>query len=181
MAEKSCQTLRPIPIPDVNAIHEYSINCVKCERFWFPRATEVLMYEAFRRKGNAIEKVRICFECGTEKLRHRYLKEHEQNDYKNMNAWMETLVLISAFNCCNCGSSCDVNFRVTDGHIGKIPFKQFVFKKNHKFCYLCFENVKTQTADAEGRIILDPNQCIRNHSNDDEDSNVELLEKHFLK
>ena len=181
MSDKSNQTLRPIPIPNVDNLEDYSINCIKCERFWIVNAEEILMYEAFQKNGDTIEKVRICFECGAEKLKQRFLQQHESNDFKNQNAWLDCKVLISEFKCCCCGNSCDVNFKVTDRFIGKIPFRRFVFCKRHKFCYLCFENVKDGEADTNGRVILDPKQCRRDHSKDDEDSDVELMEEDLIK
>ena len=181
MSDKSNQTLRPIPIPDVDNLEDYSINCIKCERFWIVSAEEILMYEAFKRSGNAIGKVRICFECGGEKLKERFLRQNESNNFRNLNAWMNCKVLISEFKCCCCGNSCDVNYKVTDRFVGKIPFRRFVFSRSHQFCFLCFENVKNGEADKDGRIMLDPTQCRRDHSKDDEDSDVELLEEHLIK
>lgn len=179
--EKSSQTLRPIPIEDVNNLETYNISCVKCDRMWIVSSQEILMYEAFKRTGDGVEKTRICFECGAEKIRKNYVLKHEKNDYRNENAWMKCKVLISEFRCCACGNSCDVNFKVTDNFVGKIPFFRYCFKKRHQFCCLCFENVKSGIADSKGRIILDPKQCRRNHGNADEDSDVELLEDHFAK
>ena len=141
------------------------------------------MYEAFRKKtpDAPIENVRICFECGEELLRYKEKIQNEENSYKNRNAWMPCKVLISKFNCCSCGTSCDANFKVTDGFIGKIPFFRFAFLKQHQFCVLCYQNVKNGVPNAGARNILDPNQCTRSHRLDNTEYQIELVEAGFTR
>ena len=181
MDDESIQKLRPIPIEDPDHIETYDITCCLCERMWIVSSQEILMYEAFKKTDNSVKKVRICFECGTEKVTKDLIRANECNDFRNENAWMKCKVLISDFRCCYCGDSCDVNFKVTDGYIGKLPFVRFAFIKNHKFCFLCWENVKSGAPDAKGRIRLDPKQCRPNHDSDSETSDIELSEEQFAK
>lgn len=179
MTEQAVQTLRPIPIEDVDNLETYDITCCSCVRwnkslfyweliphnsnstfylkirYWIPNSQEILLYEAFRKKtpNSPIEKVRICFECGQELIRYKDILQNEENNYLNRNAWMSCKVLISKFNCCSCGTSCDANYKVTDGFIGKIPFYRFAFVKPHQFCLLCYQNVKNAVPDAQNRIL----------------------------
>ena len=181
MAEQAVQTLRPIPIEDVDNIETYDITCCLCIRYWIPNSQEILLYEAFRKKtpDAPIEKVRICFECGQELLRYKEILRTEENTYLNFNAWMSCKVLISKFSFCSCGTSCDANFKVTDGFIGKIPFMRFAFLRNHQFCILCYQNIKNGVTIAGNRNLLDPNQCTRNHQASNIEYQIELQESDF--
>ena len=180
--DRGAQTLTPIPIPDTEeGRRAYSFDCFLCEKYWIPRATEALMYKAYRKVSDAIEEVRICFECASERLQRAILSETQSDSYLNKDSWFSFHVMILKFNCCKCGLSVDRNYKITDGYAGKIPFVGYVFRTRHKFCVLCWELVKDGSEDENGKVLLDPSRCNRNHQNDVEDyQNVRLYENDFL-
>jgi len=143
--DQEVQTLRPIPYNDV--LSYLNIDCWECKRLWIPSSTEIVLYRIDEEKS-------MCFHCANEVDQERFLRRTQELVYTNPKAWMQVEVSIHKFSCCNCGNSCDNNYRVSDGFVGKIPFVTFVGDKRHRFCILCFEIVKNDLRK------LNPLNCV---------------------
>jgi len=152
--DQGIQTLTPIPYEEGQVYA--NIDCYKCGRLWIPYCTEIILYDFYG--------TRLCFDCANERDQAKFLWDTEDINFMNAKAWLPIKVKISDFDCCNCGKSCDVNYKVTDGFIGKIPFYIYLGSRRHRFCIHCFELVKLDVHR------LNPQNCRHLHTTSDEDS-----------
>lgn len=176
--DKAVQTLCPIPVPKGEAFKNYNFTCRICSRYWILNATEGLMYSAYEKHGNSINKITLCFDCSNEKQQGNILRETAVTHWAAKEAWQYALVLITRFQCCHCGHNVDANYTLNDGHRGKIPFYKYIGQNNHKFCYLCFN--KVQNLPLNDRY-LNPALCPGDHSDEDPLDSIELHEEDLLK
>jgi len=135
------------------------------------------MYRAYEKVNDIINEIILCIDCALEKQQRNQLQRNEEVNWSLPAVWQKTLVLINQFCCCFCGRNCDLNYKLTDGYRGKIPFHKYVFQPTHKFCNECFSTVTSLPNREEW---LNPIECKGDHSYDrDLLKDIELEENDF--